>query len=404
MNYTSSPPTSEPGTMPSCEAAVEHLALTADSWACAEASCFRGTSGVVDCHLTVRLTGNPDDPAGALEQAWLAALVAMGIDPSGTVLRRIFCSDVVNQAAPLGKFARAYPGAVSIIGQSPLPAAKLAIWSQHLYDPACALITHGDDRGFSCARGDLTHHWLTGWCDTHADDSAGQTRRVLAAQDTWLATHGMTMADNVVRTWWFVRNIDTDYQGLVDARREIFTSHGLTEHSHYIASTGIAGAAADLGARVALDTLAIAGLQAEQITYPSAPSHLGPTSAYGVTFERATTISFADRRLIYISGTASIDRHGNILHEGQVMRQLDRTLENITALLADAHANTGDLASIIVYLRDPADGAAVETALRDRLGPIPMVLVHAPVCRPGWLVEIEGIAIVPAQCPDLPPY
>jgi hypothetical protein len=33
---------------------------------------------------------------------------------------------------------------------------------------------------------------------------------------------------------------------------------------------------------------------------------------------------------------------------------------------------------------------------------LPMIVLHAPVCRPGWLVEVEGIALVSARNPGLP--
>jgi enamine deaminase RidA (YjgF/YER057c/UK114 family) len=214
----------------------------------------------------------------------------------------------------------------------------------------------------------------------------------------------MTLAAHVVRTWWFARHIDSDYQGLVDARREYFLTHGLNRETHYIASTGIAGAHTEMAAKLSLDSYAIAGLRSEQVTYLQSPDHLCPTHDYGVTFERATSIAYRDRKQVYLSGTASIDRDGRIVHEGDVLKQLDRTLENIEALLATAGANTGDLAVILVYLRDPADAVSVDAALRERFGQVPMVLLHAPVCRPGWLIEIEGLAIVPAHHPHLPPF
>jgi enamine deaminase RidA (YjgF/YER057c/UK114 family) len=107
---------------------------------------------------------------------------------------------------------------------------------------------------------------------------------------------------------------------------------------------------------------------------------------------------------VFLSGTASIDASGDIVHEGDVVKQLGRTMENIEALLANAGANAGDLVSLLVYLRDPADGEVIGQALHERLGGVPFVLLHAPVCRPGWLVEIEGVAIVSAQRPDLPAF
>ncbi len=58
----------------------------------------------------------------------------------------------------------------------------------------------------------------------------------------------------------------------------------------------------------------------------------------------------------------------------------------------------------IVYLRDPSDYQIIEAAMRERLGDVPMEVVVAPVCRPGWLVEIEGHAMVAANEPDLPAW
>jgi enamine deaminase RidA (YjgF/YER057c/UK114 family) len=393
------------GAMPNCEAAVEWLHVDCGTLpVAATVSRFQGSGGVTECHVTVRLTGNSPEPETVLHRAWKHALASAGIDAASTVFRRFFCSDVMNRRPVLLETAREEPGALSVIGQPPLPAAKLALWSQHLSDPAGPNDVSGGPESFSVRRGGLTHHWITGMADPSDHDAFAQTWRVMENHDAWLASHGMTLADHVVRTWWFARDIDADYQGLVDARRGFFTRRGLTARTHYIASTGIAGAPAQANAKLSLDSHAIAGLRAEQVEYLRAPDHLCPTHDYGVTFERATAVSYADRRHVFVSGTASIDDTGRILHEGDVLKQLDRTHENIAALLAKAGANTGDLAVILAYLRDPADGAVIEQALGERFGAVPAVLVHAPVCRPGWLIEIEGLAIVPCSRPELPAF
>ena len=45
-------------------------------------------------------------------------------------------------------------------------------------------------------------------------------------------------------------------------------------------------------------------------------------------------------------------------------------------------------------MRDPADAAAVEAIIAERLGNnIPIVTLKAPVCRPTWLVEMECLAV-----------
>ena len=391
--------------MPHCETAVEWLAVDCGTLPVrAAVARFQGSGGGIDCHVTVQLTGNVHEPVETLDRAWRHALASAGVDASSTLFRRFFCSDIANQHEDLLDRTRPAPGAISIIGQTPLPAARFALWSQHLIDPSGPIDVVSNGGCSALRRGALTHHWITGLHDSSDDDSAVQTRRVLDAHQRWLAENGMTLADHVVRTWWFVRDIDSNYQGLVGARREIFSTHGLRPDTHYIASTGIAGSPRESAAKLSLDSHAIAGLLPGQVEHLHAPEHLCPTHDYGVTFERATAVTYADRRHIYLSGTASIDSSGAILHEGDVMGQLARTLENIDALLAKAGANTGDLAVALVYLRDPADGAVIERALREQLGGVPYVLVHAPVCRPGWLIEIEGLAIVSTRRDGLPPY
>lgn len=389
-------------TMPSCEAAVEWLTIDFGGLpAAAEVARFRSSGGVIEYHVTVRLTGNGDTERqfDRLMSAYQDALRAVGIDASSAVFRRVFCSDVVNQADLFGT-----PRNLSRVGQAPLPRGKFALWAWHLCGPDGALETTIDGATLSCRRGALTHHWTAGITAMESPDPHEQTRRILEKHDALLQARGMTTADHVARTWWFLQNIDADYQGLVGARREFFSSEGLTADTHYIASTGIAGTHPNVAARVSLDSYAVSGLRPDQVEFLNAPDHLCPTHDYGVTFERATALGYADRKHVFVSGTASIDCFGRILHPGHVIGQLDRTLENIEALLATAGANSGDFASIIVYLRDPADGDLVEAALRERMGDVPFILVNAPVCRPGWLVEIEGIAIIPAARPDLPEF
>ena len=48
----------------------------------------------------------------------------------------------------------------------------------------------------------------------------------------------------------------------------------------------------------------------------------------------------------------------------------------------------------VVYLRDQADFRVVCNLLACRLPHVPLVVVHAPVCRPGWLIEMECMAVV----------
>ena len=54
----------------------------------------------------------------------------------------------------------------------------------------------------------------------------------------------------------------------------------------------------------------------------------------------------------------------------------------------------GDVTMMIVYLRNREDYAAVRRLYDERFGSgIPKLFLHAPICRPTWLMETECIAV-----------
>ena len=61
--------------------------------------------------------------------------------------------------------------------------------------------------------------------------------------------------------------------------------------------------------------------------------------------------------------------------------------------MAEADCELSDLAIAIVYLRNTEEIDSVKKIVEEKLPDTPTVYVHGPVCRPTWLVEIEGIAI-----------
>ena len=213
----------------------------------------------------------------------------------------------------------------------------------------------------------------------------------------------MTMERNLVRTWIYVTNIDVNYQGVVEARNDIFDKEGLTADTHYIASTGIGGATPVRHAAVAIDFLTVPNIKEEDKKYLQALEHLNPTHEYGVAFERGTRLTLPTHTLhpegsqqfkqqYFISGTASINKHGDVVYEGDIVRQTGRLLENIGALLKDGNATMNDIQYFIIYLRDISDYHTVDRMMQQFYPQIPRIIVEAKVCRPGWLIEMECIA------------
>lgn len=387
-----------------------------------QVSHFRGPSGVSELHLVVRPTqyGDFATQLAWVEEAYREALGAAGIDPRTGLLRRFFCSDLVNQGAILAAHpfsdpaGAADPCAVSWLRLPPAPPAKVVLWAYHVSDPSGPLCKSREDATLVCRRNGLAHHWTTGLTGAPTLSAPGspfavrdaykQTHDTLARYDAALQTHGMSWPTNVLRTWLFVHNIGTNYAGVVDARREFYHARGLTPQTHYIASTGVEGDGIDPSALLTFDAYAIRGVHEGQVAYLSAPDHLRPSHLYGVTFERGVAVAYRDRRHVMISGTASIDPQGCIVHPGDVARQTDRTLDNVEALLRAAGAGLSDLGVLVAYVRDGADQAFVTQLLRARCGPVPLAVVVTPICRPGWLIEVEGTAVIPADEPGLPTF
>ena len=230
--------------------------------------------------------------------------------------------------------------------------------------------------------------------DRAGADSAANTLSIFEEYSRILAGSGLTLKDNCVRTWCYVDDIDNNYKGFYKTRTAFFAENGLTPATHYIASTGIAGVMLAGCGVVGMDALAVKDPSAADVKYLKGSSNLGRTDAYGVTFERGATLMLDGCRTALISGTASIDTAGHVLHVGAVEAQSLRAWENISVLLDEAGMSFGDVTVMITYIRNKEDYAAVRRLYDERFdGSIPHLFLHAPICRPDWLMETECIAV-----------
>ena len=59
---------------------------------------------------------------------------------------------------------------------------------------------------------------------------------------------------------------------------------------------------------------------------------------------------------------------------------------------------------MIEYLRDISDYLTVRRLYDERFPGKPVVFVHAPVCRIGWLVEMECMAVKDIDNPQFPAF
>ena len=302
------------------------------------------------------------------------------------IFKRYFLSDAANQADMLlALSAECSDCALSVVEQPPLNGTKIALWV-YLQKGVETQVLHNGL--FEVRHGAYRHLW-GGGSFNRAANSEYQTRLLLNDYVMQLMEQGCKLADNCIRTWFFVQNVDVNYAGVVKARNEVFVTQGLTPQTHYIASTCIGGRHADTQVLVQMDTYAVLGIRQEQIHYLYAPTHLNPTYEYGVSFERGTYVDYGDRRQVFISGTASINHRGEVVHPGDIRKQTERMWENVETLLKEAEMSFDDIGQMLVYLRDAADYAVVRKMFDQRFPEIPKVILLAPVCRPGWLIEME---------------
>ncbi|MBT7866322.1 MAG: translation initiation inhibitor [Opitutales bacterium] len=328
-----------------------------------------------------------------------------GLTERSLVFSRFYLRNIDEQQDELlqsNLYRRLRGGVVSIVQQPPLGEGDLGLFLYHIKgnDFKKEVLEWGDDHWKSGIKISGANYQLLYASNLTAkgENSYEQTDALFASYRGLLAEHGMTFVENVVRTWIYIKDIYQHYAGVVDARNRIFDELGLNRDTHYIASTGIEGRLKEASVFVQMDTLAIGGIKGEQIVYMEAPDYLSSTDDYGVAFERGAKLMFGDRNRFYISGTASIDKRGNIVHPEDVLLQTRRALENIRALLRPHQADLSHMAHLIVYLKDFDQANAVNQIIREAVGgDIPINTVQGSICRPGWLVEIEGVAIVDAM-------
>lgn len=325
-------------------------------------------------------------------------LTRNGLSYEQVIMARFYLSDAINQW-PEVKGHELYnalqqQGACTFIEQPPLCGAKVALLVWFTGEKNVVRTVRPD--GYTLKAGEVTYVFQTVRFtkdEAFETDSYAQTMEAFARHVTTLRAEGMNLEEHCHRTWIYVRDIDPNYQGLVDARNEVFLRSGLTASTHYIASTGIGGYPDNPSAIVSIDFFSVKGIERKDVKYLQALDYLNPTSEYGVAFERATAVDLPSGRHIFMSGTASIDKHGQVLHLGNVIEQTKRLFLNIEKLLEDGNASLSNMKYFLVYLRDISDYRDVKNYLEAHYPHIPFVILEARVCRPTWLIEVEGMAI-----------
>lgn len=380
---------------------------------------FQVTSIATPRFTEIHLCARPLTPEGDIRHQavsayarLLEALSGAGATPADVITEKIIVRDLPSHGAEVERVRREFyrspsrlkhrEPAASIIQQPPLGTGALCEIQ------AFALIT-AEGRPVSSwnipglpegVTGRVVDHdglvflhlgGLTGGLQGDGLTAEEQAGRMFRAANSILLGEGFGFRD-VYRTWIYLPFMDDDYDALNRARRAFFS---LQRVSPAPASTGIGGRTDPGDRRIGMNLSAVAGLSPGATRSIHAES-LNEAPSYGSDFARGTRVDLDDRALIHLSGTASIDTRGEIVHPGDIEGQVDRMLVNVEELLAGQGAGYGDLVSLTTYLKHPEYLEPFRRVAAGRgLDPsIPHTICHADVCRPGWLCETEGLAIL----------
>lgn len=117
-------------------------------------------------------------------------------------------------------------------------------------------------------------------------------------------------------------------------------------------------------------------------------------------FERARYLRYRDKKMIFISGTASIIAEETV-GVGNAAKQTAVTIENIQRLFSSSVLNAipDEVKNPIfkharVYVKNKKDYAAIRKVVKEAFGDLPVVYILADICRDDLLVEIEGKVIL----------
>jgi len=116
-----------------------------------------------------------------------------------------------------------------------------------------------------------------------------------------------------------------------------------------------------------------------------------PAMAYRSSFSRAAEILWPDQRLLFVSGTASIQPNSHdVAFVGDIEKQVDCTMKAVYAILESRGYGWADVSRAIVYLKEPSFRAAWQAWLAARGLPGDFAAeTVCDVCRDEWLFEIE---------------
>lgn len=104
---------------------------------------------------------------------------------------------------------------------------------------------------------------------------------------------------------------------------------------------------------------------------------------------------------VYLAGQVSSDGSGALIGEGNFEAQVEQVFKNLKIAMEAAGGTMADIVKLNIYLVAEVQQSEVPKlrAIRDRYvnvqnPPASTLVTVTRLARPGWLVEIEAVAVV----------
>ncbi|MGB1287456.1 MAG: RidA family protein [Aggregatilineales bacterium] len=128
--------------------------------------------------------------------------------------------------------------------------------------------------------------------------------------------------------------------------------------------------------------------------------HINPVAIHNpAVYTHAVGVS--DATVWYLAGQVAFDKDGKLVGEGDLAAQLEQSMHNLRAILADINADLSQIVKLTIYIVDyemerdlPLIGKMLTTHFDNNHPPANTLIGVQTLARPGLRAEIEAIVAV----------
>ncbi len=125
--------------------------------------------------------------------------------------------------------------------------------------------------------------------------------------------------------------------------------------------------------------------------------HNPPAAPPVARYSQLVRVDLIEAALLFISGLVGVDADGQLVGPGDAPAQADQIYANLRAVLASQGADLESVVKITTFVRDGVDRSPLRgrRSFPDHALPASSAVVVSSLMDPGWLLEVEAVAVVP---------